>query len=115
MARTMPSRLAPEWEPQYTRMIGVSAGLHVAAFALILLLAAQVGPRPVPPQAYTVELLDPRALGGRLPPGPLDRPMGATKSGGEGGSLRRAARTEHERAPRRSYPLHAVWMTTGAT
>jgi TonB family protein len=73
-----PLRLAPEWDDRFARMVAVSALGHVLVVAGVILLAGQAGMRPLPPVAYTVELTDPNALGGRVPPGP----PGADLSGG---------------------------------
>ena len=62
-------RLAPEWDGRFTRMVMLSGVAHASVVVLILLLAVQGGPRPLPMIAYTVELTDPSAIGGRLPPG----------------------------------------------
>jgi len=64
-------RLAPEWDGRFTRMVLLSGVLHVSIVTLILLLAARAGPRPLPMVAYTVEITDPSAIGGRLPPGKI--------------------------------------------
>jgi TonB family protein len=75
MART-PLRLAPEWDARFAGGIGVSLLLHGLVIAGIVLLAPFAGHRPVPLGPYTVELTDPSALGGRLPPGPVERDVG---------------------------------------
>lgn len=63
------------------RMLLVSVGLHVAAAAVVLVLPSGVFSRPPPPVvAYTVKIVDPNALGGRLSRGPLkpdEAPAGA--------------------------------------
>jgi colicin import membrane protein len=69
MAVSSPLRLAPEWDGRFTRMVGVSALGHVLALAMLVLVAGRGAPRPLPMVAYTVELTDPNALGGRLPAG----------------------------------------------
>jgi TonB family protein len=69
MLATRRLRLAPEWDGRFTRMVVLSGFAHVSVIVLILLLAARGGPRPLPMVAYTVELTDPNAVGGRLPPG----------------------------------------------
>src|SRR2546427_12529886 len=70
MAAHRPLRLAPEWDDRFTRMVVVSAVLHVGAIvATVWLLAGRGGPTPVPLVAYTVEITDPSALGGRVPSG----------------------------------------------
>jgi colicin import membrane protein len=51
-------------------MVAVSALAHVVALAAIVLVGARGGASPLPLVAYTVELTDPNALGGRVPPGP---------------------------------------------
>jgi TonB family protein len=70
MAATPPIRFAPEWDARFTRMVAVSALGHVAVIVLVLLVATRLPPPPPPLVAYTVEITDPSALGGRLPPGP---------------------------------------------
>jgi colicin import membrane protein len=76
MSRTLPLGIAPEWDRDFTVMVGVSALLHAAVAALVVFLIT-LAPAPLPPlQSYTVELTDPSALGGRLAFGPLDRPLG---------------------------------------
>src|SRR2546428_2032210 len=69
MAASRPLRLAPEWDDRFARMIGLSALGHALVVAAAVLLAGHVGTRPLPMVAYTVELTDPSAVGGRLPPG----------------------------------------------
>jgi TonB family protein len=69
-------RLAPEWDPRYTRMLALSAAVHVVAVAAMILVAPYVGSRPLPLVAYTVEITDPNALGGRLPRGPINGNVG---------------------------------------
>src|SRR5436309_14378500 len=69
MAASRPLRLAPEWDDRFTRMVGLSALGHALVLAAVVLLAGRLGSRPLPMVAYTVELTDPSALGGRLPPG----------------------------------------------
>ena len=71
-----PLRLAPEWDPRYTRMVVVSAAAHMAIVAAFLVLAPYARLRPLPMMAYTVELTDSRSLGGRLPPGPPTGELG---------------------------------------
>jgi colicin import membrane protein len=75
MRRVQPHELASEWGPDFTVGIGVSALLHVALAALIVWAASHM-PVRAPLEAYTVELTDPSALGGRLAFGPLDKPLG---------------------------------------
>lgn len=75
MART-PMRLAPEWDARFTGGIGVSLLLHGLVIAGLVLLAPLAGHRAPPLGAYTVELTDPSALGGRLPPGPIKGEVG---------------------------------------
>jgi len=59
-------------EPALSRMIVLSAILHVAAGVTILLLPRDFFVRPPAPIiAYTVKIVDPSALGGRLPKGEL--------------------------------------------
>ncbi|HUE30157.1 MAG TPA: energy transducer TonB [Verrucomicrobiae bacterium] len=70
MAATRPLRLAPEWDERFTRMVGLSALGHALVLAAVVLFAGRLSSRPLPMVAYTVELTDPSALGGRLPPGP---------------------------------------------
>src|SRR5712664_328023 len=69
MAASRPLRLAPEWDDRFTRMVGLSALGHALVLAAAVLFAGRMGSRPLPMVAYTVELTDPSALGGRLPPG----------------------------------------------
>src|SRR3989442_10484996 len=69
MAASRPLRLAPEWDDRFTRMVGLSALGHALVLGGAVLLAGRLGSRPLPMVAYTVELTDPSALGGRLPPG----------------------------------------------
>jgi len=75
MATSRPLRLAPEWDERFVRMVAVSAVAHGVALVAILMMIRQSGMRPVPPVAYTVELTDPSALGGRVPPGPPARDL----------------------------------------
>ena len=59
-------------EPALTRMIVLSAILHVAAGLTIVLLPRDIFARPPAPViAYTVKIVDPSALGGRLPKGEI--------------------------------------------
>src|SRR5947207_11190341 len=81
MAASRPLRLAPEWDDRFARMIGLSALGHALVVAATVLLAGHVGTRPLPMVAYTVELTDPSAVGGRLPPGAPGRDL----SGGPAG------------------------------
>src|SRR5881409_4009038 len=69
MAASRPLRLAPEWDERFTSMVGLSALGHALVLAAVVLLVGRMGSRPLPMVAYTVELTDPSALGGRLPPG----------------------------------------------
>ena len=69
MLATRRLRLAPEWDGRFTRMVVLSGVAHVFVVGLILVLAVRGGPRPLPMVAYTVEITDPSAIGGRLPPG----------------------------------------------
>src|SRR5213592_3846460 len=69
MAASRPLRLAPEWDDRFTRMVGLSALGHALVLVAVVLLVGRLGGRPLPMVAYTVELTDPSALGGRLPPG----------------------------------------------
>jgi len=75
MATPRPLRLAPEWDERFVRMVAVSAVAHGVALVGILIMIQHTGMRPVPPVAYTVELTDPSALGGRVPPGPPARDL----------------------------------------
>ena len=75
MAASRPLRLAPEWDDRFARMIGLSALGHALVVAAAVLLAGHVGTRPLPMVAYTVELTDPSAVGGRLPPGAPGRDL----------------------------------------
>jgi colicin import membrane protein len=78
MPPTRPLRLEPEWDTRFSRMVGVSAVGHVLAIVALMVIAWQSGRSPEPLVAYTVELTDPSALGGRLPPGP---PAAAVSAG----------------------------------
>ena len=69
MPAPRPLRLAPEWDDRFGRMLGVSALGHVLVVAALILFAGRTGMRPLPMTAYTVELTDPSALGGRIPQG----------------------------------------------
>jgi TonB family protein len=69
-------------------MCGVSAVAHAAVVVAIVLLSAQAGPRLPPLVAYTVEITDPSALGGRLPPGAPARDLA-------GGAARQPAPQAH--------------------
>ncbi len=79
MPPVRPLRLAPEWDDRYTWMCGVSAVAHAAVIVALVMLSARGGWKPLPLVAYTVEITDPNALGGRLPPGMPGRDL----SGGE--------------------------------
>ena len=76
MARALPLRVQAGWDPQFTRMIGLSAAGHVLALVLVLFVVPLIHPTTLPIVAYTVELTDPSALGGALPPGRPDQPLG---------------------------------------
>ena len=80
MAAKRPQRGAAEWDWRFTRMCGVSALAHVAVGALVLILTARASERPLPLEAYTVEITDPRALGGRMPAGPRARDLSGAGS-----------------------------------
>jgi colicin import membrane protein len=59
-------------EPALFRMLGLSALIHVAAIAVVVLVPRELFvPTPPPIIAYTVKAVDPNALGGRLPKGPI--------------------------------------------
>jgi TonB family protein len=73
----MAMRAVGERDRQVTRMVGVSAAAHAVVLVLALVVLPAIRPMPLPIVAYTVELTDPSALGGRLPPGPVDKPLGA--------------------------------------
>src|SRR5437870_761013 len=75
MATSRPLRLAPEWDDRFTRMVGLSALGHALVLVAVVLLVGRLGGRPMPMVAYTVELTDPSALGGRLPPGAPGRDL----------------------------------------
>jgi len=74
-------RLAPDSDHRFTRMVGVSAVAHVMALGAVVFFATRSPPPPLPLVAYTVEITDPSALGGRLPPGAPGKDVsgGATK------------------------------------
>ena len=69
-------RVAAEWDPQFTRMMLVSAALHVTALFALLVVLPMIHPGSAPMTAYVVELTDARSLGGRLAPGRPDQPLG---------------------------------------
>src|SRR5262249_57093652 len=76
MPAQRPLRLAPEWDDRFTRMVVLSAVLHAAAIAgMLWLLVGRGGPTPLPMVAYTVEITDPSALGGRMPSGQPGKPL----------------------------------------
>jgi colicin import membrane protein len=77
MPRAAAMGVVSGWDPQFSRMIGVSAGIHAAVLAIALVLLPLVRPAPLPIVAYTVELTDSNSLGGRLTPGRPDQPIGA--------------------------------------
>src|SRR5262245_7754830 len=79
MAVARQVRMAPEWDGRFTRMVGVSALVHMVLVALIIVMVERSGPTPLPMVAYTVQITDPSALGGRLPPGAPGRDL---KGGG---------------------------------
>jgi TonB family protein len=79
MATTPPLRLTPEWDDRFARMVVVSALAHLLAIAGVVLVVSRAADRPLPMAAYTVELTDPSALGGRLPPGPPAAQLGAAE------------------------------------
>jgi TonB family protein len=57
-------------------MVVVSAVAHAALIVgAIWVLAGRADERPLPLVAYTVEITDPNALGGRLPPGAPGKPL----------------------------------------
>jgi TonB family protein len=68
-------------------MLVVSVLGHLAVLAAVVLLAPLAGPRVLPMVAYTVEITDPNALGGRTPPGALAKQLtgGATVPAPAGG------------------------------
>lgn len=68
-------------EPALIWMVVVSALLHAMGLAVVYFLPARVfSSAPPPVVAYTVKIVDPSALGGRLPRGPLkpDQPTAGT-------------------------------------
>jgi len=69
MPAPRPLRLAPEWDDRFGRMLGVSALGHALVVVALVIFAGRSGMRPIPITAYTVELTDPSALGGRIPQG----------------------------------------------
>src|SRR5581483_9751336 len=89
MART-PVRLAPEWDARFAGGIGVSLLLHGLVIAGLVLLAPLAAHRAAPLGAYTVELTDPSALGGRLPPGPIKGEVGGGQTAGSSRAAGRA-------------------------
>jgi colicin import membrane protein len=74
--RPRPLRPAPEWDDRFSRMVVVSAVAHAALIVVaVWVLARRGAERPLPLMAYTVEITDPNALGGRLPPGAPGKPL----------------------------------------
>lgn len=69
MPADRPLRLPSAWDERLRRMLAVSALAHVVLFGAVVFFAGRVGTRPLPMIAYTVEITDPSAVGGRLPPG----------------------------------------------
>src|SRR5581483_8309666 len=69
MPASRPFRLEPERDGRFGRMIGLSTLAHAAIVVLLVVAGERSGYRPPPMVAYTVEITDPNALGGRLPPG----------------------------------------------
>ena len=69
-------------DPYVSRMLGLSAGLHATVLFVLLVIMPLVKPRPLPLVAYTVELTDSSALGGRLAPGRTG-PAAGTAAGSE--------------------------------
>ena len=67
---------ARAWRRRILGMTGVSAAVHVVVLALIVVLAERGAARSLPLVAYTVEITDPSALGGRQPPGPVNGNLG---------------------------------------
>src|SRR5437868_6229738 len=95
-----PLRLAPEWDRRFTRMCGVSAIAHVLVLAAVVTLSARATLKPMPLVAYTVEITDPSALGGRLPPGAPGRDL----SGGQAKEPAPEARGEPVAPPKPPEP-----------
>jgi len=62
---------ARAWRRRILSMTGVSAAVHVVLLAAVVVLAERGAARSLPLAAYTVEITDPSALGGRQPPGPV--------------------------------------------
>jgi colicin import membrane protein len=54
----------PEWEPALWWMVLASGGLHLLAIALLVLLPYSFLHHPPPLQSYTVDLVNPNAIGG---------------------------------------------------
>ena len=97
MPAQRPLRLAPEWDDRFTRMVVLSAVLHAAAIAgMLWLLVGRGGPAPLPMVAYTVEITDPSALGGRMPSGQPGQPL----TGGPAPPPAPEPRPEAEQAPK---------------
>ena len=88
MTPSHPLQPVSEWDPRLPRMVVVSLLGHVAVLALVVLLTPLAGPRPLPMIAYTVEITDPSALGGRTPPGAPGKQLtgGATVPAPAGGA-----------------------------
>ncbi|MEA2624759.1 MAG: hypothetical protein QOD06_804, partial [Candidatus Binatota bacterium] len=71
-------------EPELTWMVVASTAVHVAAFAVLAFLPREIfSGTPPAVVAYTVKIVDPNALGGRLPQGPIrpDRAPAAARDG----------------------------------
>ncbi|MGH7820104.1 MAG: hypothetical protein ACREQ9_10040, partial [Candidatus Binatia bacterium] len=68
-------------EPELLWMMLVSLGVHVVGLGALLMLPRELfSSAPPPVDAYTVKIVDPSALGGRLPKGALQpekQPKGA--------------------------------------
>ena len=68
-------------DPELAWMVGLSVAVHVVAvLAVFLVPRSMLASTPPPIVAYTVKIVDPSALGGRLPRGPIrpdEEPEGA--------------------------------------
>jgi len=101
MTPSHPLQPVSEWDPRLPRMLVVSLVGHVLVIALVVLLTPLAAPRPMPMIAYTVEITDPSALGGRTPPGAPGKQLtgGATVPAPAGGTPKPEPEAKAEPAP----------------
>src|SRR5207244_1412449 len=75
MAAHRPLRLAPEWDDRFTRMVVVSAVLHVGAIvATVWLLAGRGGPTPPPDPTKRAAPQEPEVHAAEKPKPPEPKP-----------------------------------------